>query len=110
MLYQEGIEMIRHICMFQLKEENKEEHLKMILEKVQILKDIEQIQSFDVVVNAKEASSKNYDLSLIFDFQSIEDLNIYRDHPLHVAFRSFITPLRDLRACIDYEFEEHYED
>ena len=45
--------MIRHICMFQLKEENKEEHLKMILEKVQILKDIEQIQSFDVVVNAK---------------------------------------------------------
>lgn len=102
--------MIRHICMFQLKPENKQENIKLILERVQDLKEIEQIEMFDVVVNAQGASSKNYDLSLIFDFQSIEDLNIYRDHPLHVAFRSFITPLRDLRACIDYEFEEHYED
>lgn len=102
--------MIRHICMFQLKQDNKEENIKLILERTQILKDIEQIQSFNVVVNAKYAPSNNYDLSLIFDFQSIQDLDIYRDHPLHIAFRQFITPLRESRACIDYEIEGFYED
>ena len=63
-----------------------------------------QIRSFLVVTNDSRTPEKNYDLSLIFDFDSVEDLNIYRDSEPHLAFRQFITPLRELRACIDYEF------
>lgn len=96
--------MIRHICMFKLKEENKDNHLKMILEKVQELKKIEEIKGFNVVVNSPDAPEQNYDLSLIFDFDSIEALKTYQKHDIHVQFGKFITPLRDLRACIDYEF------
>lgn len=93
--------MIRHICMFKLK--NKSD-VPTVLAKVVSLEDIPQIRNFLVVTNDSRTPEKNYDLSLIFDFDSVEDLNVYRDSALHQAFRAFITPLRDLRACIDYEF------
>ncbi|MBR4701214.1 MAG: Dabb family protein [Oscillospiraceae bacterium] len=93
--------MIRHICMFKLK--NKDD-VPAVLAKTVTLEEIPQIRSFLVVTNDSRTPEKNYDLSLIFDFDSVEDLNIYRDSEPHLAFRQFITPLRELRACIDYEF------
>lgn len=96
--------MVRHICMFQLKKEEKEKNLKEALEKAQILKEIPYIKKFEVVTNSSNAPQNNYDLSLIFDFDSIEDLNEYQKHPNHIAFGTFITSVRENRACIDYEF------
>jgi len=40
---------------------------------------------------------------LICDFENMDDLNTYQVHPAHVAFGQFIKPLREARACIDYE-------
>ncbi len=96
--------MIRHICMFKLKEENKKENLEKVLKRAESLREISQIKVFQVVTNSKEAPDNNYDLSLIFDFASIEDLKEYQGDPRHVEFGKFITEIRDLRACIDYEF------
>ena len=97
-------DMIRHICMFKLKEEGKEAALKEALERVQTLKEIPVLQRFEVVTNSKEAPESNYEISLIFDFNSIEDLNSYQKDPRHVAFGDFIKSVRTDRACIDYEF------
>lgn len=96
--------MVRHICMFQLKEEEKEKNIKEALERAQFLKEIPYIKKFEVVTNSSKAPQNNYDLSLIFDFESIEDLNEYQKHPNHLAFGKFITSVRENRACIDYEF------
>ena len=63
--------MIRHICMFKLKEENKEANLKEALVRVEALRGIEQIQRFEVVVNDSEAPESNYEISLIFDFKNM---------------------------------------
>ena len=60
--------------MFKLKEEGKEAALKEALERVQTLKEIPGLQRFEVVTNSKEAPESNYEISLIFDFNSIEDL------------------------------------
>lgn len=67
--------MIRHICMFTLKEENKE-----------------------------KTPDSNYDVALIFDFDSVETLNQYQKSPQHIAFGEFVSSVRVDRACIDYEF------
>ena len=96
--------MIRHICMFKLKEENKNANLQEALVRVQSLKEIEQIRRFEVVCNAEDMPESNYDLALIFDFENAAQLQTYQDHPLHKAFGSFITAIRENRACIDYEF------
>ena len=96
--------MIRHICMFKLKEENKQANLQEALERVQSLRAIEQICRFEVVCNAEDMPQSNYDLALIFDFENTRQLQTYQDHPLHKAFGAFITAVRENRACIDYEF------
>ena len=96
--------MIRHICMFKLKEENKAENLKEALERLESMRGMELIQRFEVVTNDSEAPDSNYDLSLIFDFKDMEDLNAYQKDPKHLEFGKFITEVRENRACIDYRF------
>lgn len=96
--------MIRHICMFKLKEENKENNLNELLVRVESLKTIEQVRQFEVVCNDKGMPDSNYDVALIFDFNSAEDLQTYQDHPTHKAFGAFIGQIRENRACIDYAF------
>ena len=96
--------MIRHICMFKLQEENMEANLEEALVRVKSLEAIPQIRKFEVVVNSKEAPASNYELSLIFDFDSMEDLLIYQKDERHVEFGNFIKSVRESRACIDYEF------
>lgn len=96
--------MIRHICMFKLQEENKKSNLEEALKRTSILKEIPQIRNFEVVVNSDKAPESNYELSLIFDFDSMDDLNEYQKHPNHIEFGNFIKSVRENRACIDYEF------
>jgi hypothetical protein len=90
--------------MFKLKEDNKQANLEELLVRVQTLKTIEQVCGFDVVCNAQGMPDSNYDVALIFDFHSPEDLQTYQDHPTHKAFGAFIGQIRENRACIDYEF------
>ena len=92
--------MIRHVCMFKLKDNTD---LPRVLDRAQVLREIPQIRRFLVAANDPAAPEKNYDFALIFDFDSIGELGVYRDSEIHLAWRAFITPLRDLRACIDYE-------
>lgn len=95
--------MIRHICMFKLKDENKEANLKEALRRLEEMREIPLIATFEVVTNAAAAPDSNYDLSLIFDFKNMDDLK-HTEASEHVEFGKFITAIRESRACIDYEF------
>ena len=65
---------------------------------------IPQIVASTVELNSKKADSSNWDLVLISDFNSFEDLKTYQVHPDHVAVGTFMRPVRRARACVDYEF------
>ena len=97
--------MIRHICMFKLKEENKQANLQEMLTRVQSLREIKEVAAFEVVCNGPGMPESNYDVALIFDFANGQDLQTYQDHPTHKAFGAFIGGIRENRACIDYEFQ-----
>lgn len=95
--------MIRHICMFKFKEEKKEENLRKAQELAEeLLKPIPQIARYEVAVNAQDAPESNYEMSLIFDYEDMEQLRAYQAHPNHIAFGDFIKSVRESRACIDY--------
>ena len=95
--------MIRHICMFKFQEENKKENVAETLKRAESLRAIPQIKKFEVVVNTDEAPESNYELSLIFDFENMDELNAYQKDEIHVEFGNFIKSVREARACIDYE-------
>lgn len=89
--------------MFKFKDDNKNENIKLALEKVQVLKELPEIKRFEVVTNIKEAPASNYELSIIFDFESMDELNSYQKNPKHLEFGNFIKSVREDRACIDFE-------
>ena len=96
--------MIRHICMFTLKGENKEATISEFVERAQKLRELEMIKRFEVVTNVVGTPESNYDVSLIFDFDNIEALDEYQKSAIHVEFGKFVGSVREQRACIDYEF------
>lgn len=96
--------MIRHICMFTLQENNKERNLAEFFERGEKLKELEIIKKFNIVKNAEKTPDSNYDVALIFDFDTVEMLNEYQQSPQHLEFGEFVYSIRIDRACIDYEF------
>lgn len=97
--------MIRHICMFTLKEENKERNITEFFKKADKLRELDMIKQFNVVRNADKTPASNYDIALIFDFDTIEALDKYQKSQLHIEFGEFVYSIRVERACIDYEFD-----
>lgn len=96
--------MIRHICMFKLINEDKDAKIAEFFERAESLKDIPQLKRYEVVKNDKRTPDSNFDVSLIFDFDSVEDLNDYQTSPIHINFGKFVASVKEDRACIDYEF------
>ena len=95
--------MIRHICMFTLKED-KAANAAEFCRRAETLKAIPTVRSFAVVCNDPRTPASNYDVSLIIDFDDVEGLTTYQVSPEHVAFGQFVGGIRIDRACIDYEF------
>ncbi len=95
--------MIRHICMFTLKED-KAANAAEFVRRAESLKAIPSVRAFDVVVNDPRTPASNYNVSLIIDFDDVAGLDAYQVSPEHVAFGQFVGTIRIDRACIDYEF------
>ena len=89
--------------MFKLKEENHEEVLQKALELSKPLSSLSSTKGGMTVTNASCAPQSNYDLCLIYDFQTIEDLDTYQNDPVHLTFKNYVVKNMISRACIDYE-------
>jgi len=100
--------MIRHVCMFEFLPEaggrTREENVAITKAMLETLPEkISWIRSTTVAVNSKDAPDGNWDLILISDFDSFEDLQRYSVHPDHVAVGTFMKPVRKSRSCVDFE-------
>ncbi|MBR3765370.1 MAG: Dabb family protein [Clostridia bacterium] len=95
--------MIRHICMFTLKEDKAANAAEFVL-RAQSLRAIPSVRAFSVVTNDPATPKTNYDVSLIIDFDDVAGLTAYQVSPEHVAFGQFVGTIRIDRACIDYAF------
>lgn len=62
---------------------------------------IPEIKHIEFRENVKLDDSLNYDLALLVEFDSLEDLNVYIPHPEHLKLVAIIKSLNLHRACID---------
>ena len=100
--------MIRHVCMFNFLPEaegrSREENVEITKAMLEALPEkIDWIRASTVAVNSKDAPKGNWDLILISDFDSFDDLERYIVHPDHVAVGAFMKPVRSDRSCVDFE-------
>ncbi len=100
--------MIKHIVMFKLKETDGKTAYENALEAKErfndVIANVKELKKGEIVINSKDADQSNYTISLLCDFNTIDDLNAYQVHPAHVAFGKFIGTVKTDRACIDYEY------
>lgn len=97
--------MIKHIVTFKLKgseSERKEASGRFRDALLALPAEIPQLVSMEVGINCNP--QEHWDIVLTAVVKTMEDLDIYARHPLHIAAASIIKDLKDDRACVDYEF------
>jgi hypothetical protein len=85
--------------------ENLERNINEMKEKLDALPQIiSEIRNFETGVNINP-NERAWDLVLVSEFESMEDLEKYRVHPAHQEVVKFFKPLKDMSASVDYEYE-----
>lgn len=97
--------MVKHIVSFKLKGSREERldasrRFKAALEALP--EQIEVLQSMEVGIN--ENPNEDWDVVLTAVVPAMADVEVYAKHPAHVAAASIVGPIKEARACVDYEF------
>ena len=90
--------MIKHIVMWKLKDNNKEENA--MLEGLK--SEIKEIEEIEVGININK-SDASMDVCLVSVFKSLEDLDIYQNHEKHVRVATFVREVSKERKVADFE-------
>ncbi|NTZ16910.1 Dabb family protein [Paenibacillus sp. JMULE4] len=95
--------MITHVVMFKLKDRSPEsvkatyDVLKNMEGKIPVLRHIE--VGIDVL-----HLERSYDIVLITKFDSLEDLQVYDNHPVHLEVKAHMKQVLDgTSICVDFE-------
>lgn len=97
--------MIRHIVMWNIKEELTGEAKKQACEKMaegflplkNLVPDV-----IDLKVEINTMESSNRDFMLLVDFPNVEALAAYQVHPEHVKAAAYVKEVTTNRVCFDY--------
>jgi hypothetical protein len=94
--------MINHIVLFKLLEvtPEKAEAARQVLSAM--AGRIPELRHLEVGVNIVH-SERSYDLALLARFDSLEDLQAYQVHPLHVEVVKYLQGVRQAAIVVDYE-------
>jgi hypothetical protein len=98
-----GEPLIRHTVVFKLKHPSGSQLELDFLQAAQKLADIPVIENFECL---RQISKKNnFDFGLSMEFQSMDDYQIYNNHPDHIRFveSRWIPEVTEFME-IDYEF------
>ncbi len=94
--------MIRHIVMWKFKS-GAGEQAKEFMSKLSALYGvIPQIKAQQIGVDCS-GSGQNYSAVLVSDFDSLEDLETYKQDPRHQAVAGLCKSIREDRVAVDFE-------
>lgn len=99
--------MLKHIVMWKIKEPHegtdKGEIMDRIKEELEGLKSsIPEIKTMEVGRNSNELPT-SFDVALYSEFDSMEDLETYKEHPEHLKVAQFIRQVAADAVVVDYE-------
>jgi len=94
--------MVKHIVMFDFKEENKKENLLKAKEMLEaLLLTVPALENMEVGINFSN-ESRAMDLSLYSEFKDEKALELYANHPKHLEVVSFIKSVASASKVVDY--------
>lgn len=97
--------MIKHIVSWKINDDlEKQAESKKIKEKLEDLKGkIEKIKFLEVGIDFSQ-TEMSADLVLVSEFENIENLEVYQNHPEHQKVVQFIKERTNSRTLVDYNF------
>lgn len=95
--------MLRHIVFFKLSNPTPEalQETRDVL--LNMKGKIPELLDIEVGVNIVP-SERSYDVALTTTFESLDAMNAYQVHPVHVEVGKYIASVRESVIAVDYEF------
>jgi len=94
--------MVKHIVMFNFKDDNKEENLLKAKEMLEaLLVTVPTLNKMEVGINFSE-EDRAMDMSLYSEFDNVEGLELYANHPEHLEVVKFIKSVATASKVSDY--------
>ena len=98
--------MVKHIIMWKLYDFaegfSKAENAQRMKQRLEELgRRIPQIQYLEVGINVNN-SPDAFDVVMYSEFESLQDLQAYQDHPAHLEFKGFVSGIRSEKRVVDY--------
>jgi len=94
--------MVKHIVMFDFKDENKQENLLKAKEMLEaLLVTVPTLNKMEVGINFSK-EDRAMDLSLYSEFEDLEGLELYANHPEHLEVVKFIKTVAIASKVSDY--------
>lgn len=99
--------MIKHIVMWKIKDnvdgKSKEENAINVKKKMEELRDkINEIITLEIGINIAD-DPMAHDIILYSEFNNVEDLNMYQNHPEHLKVVQYAKQFLESRIVVDYE-------
>lgn len=96
--------MIRHVAVFRFKPEFTQEQRQDWIEMVSDLpQSIPEVKAMSIGTDVLRGPL-SYDVGLVADFESLEDLDTYSRHPKHDEVLAVSGPVKEHLAMADFEF------
>ncbi|MCZ7399105.1 MAG: Dabb family protein [Candidatus Methanoperedens sp.] len=96
--------MITHIVFFKLKYRSQQSVGKARDVLLGMKGKIPQLRHLEVGVDVLH-SQRSFDIALVTKFDSLEELEKYQKHPVHVEVAKYMTSVRKYSVAVDYESE-----
>lgn len=96
--------MITHIVFFKLRDRSPRSVEKARDVLLGLKGRIPQLRHLEVGTDVLH-SERSYDIALVTKFNSLEELETYQKHPVHVEVAKYMTSVRESAVAVDYESE-----
>ena len=97
--------MVRHIVLFKIKDEFKDEIPQMVKNFYGMKGKIEGMVSLEAGADFLH-SDRSYDVALITEFESRETLEAYQTHPVHLPVKKRMGEVRISSVACDYDIPD----
>ena len=95
--------MVKHIVFFKLEDDSKQNKLFIKEKLLSMRNQIDVLKHIEVGINFTD-SPRAYDLALITEFDSKDDLKVYATHPVHLPIVAYLKEINTKTKVVDYEY------
>lgn len=96
--------MYKHLVLWKTRADASADEIKAMWEGLEKLRGLPMVKNWSYGSNF-HPKIKDFDAALSVDFDSEEELNAYKDHPLHVRIANEqLFPLWESFTVVDYEY------